>query len=133
MRLACTLLACLITVGSAVQAYAQTLSEAHCRARGHTSATAVNAAHDPTHAAHHHTGGRSVPAVAADMHQGHGGPGEQCQCGCLCGQLCVMPAGVVQAFQFAGETVVPHYEVANAPAPAYVEHPAPQRPPATLS
>ncbi|MGH8863781.1 MAG: hypothetical protein ACREVZ_03930, partial [Burkholderiales bacterium] len=51
-----------------VQAYARTLSQAHCRVQGHISMTAPDAAHDATHAAHH---GQPSPDAPAS-HEGHG-------------------------------------------------------------
>lgn len=93
MRAVPVVLSLLLAVVPAVQAYGETMADAHCRAQGHISAMAVDAAHDPLHAQHHADGAdASAHEHAAADSQTESG---QCECGCLCDVAC---AGGVAAF-----------------------------------
>jgi hypothetical protein len=128
MRALHVLLIFSLGMGSVVQAYARTLSEAHCRGQGHISLTAVDAAHDEQHSAHH--GDEEPSSSTTDTGSSHG---EQCQCGCLCAQAGAIPAAIAPTFYCTDAPLPEHFAPANDAAPAHAEHSAPQRPPAVLS
>lgn len=115
-----------------VQAYGQTLSEAHCRARGHMSATAPDAAHDSVHAAHHQHTMHTTSHGSAGAMQDHDA-GQQCKCGCLCAQACGASAAVAATFHFPDSLLTAPFGIRNDAAPSHAEHPAPERPPASLA
>lgn len=130
MRALNVLLAVALWLSPVVQAYARTLSQAHCRIQGHISLTAPDAAHDPTHAAHH--GRLSVDStISHDVHDA--AQVEQCKCGCLCGHAGVISAAILPSFSFADARLPQHFDLVSEAAPPHAEHPAPQRPPAVIS
>lgn len=93
MRILPAMLALLLGLAPALQAYGKTMAQAHCRANGHISATAPDAAHDALHAQHH------APDAGAHADHAAGGAeakadGAHCQCGCLCNVACGSGAAV---------------------------------------
>lgn len=133
MRTLNVLLVLTLWLSPVVQAYARTLSQAHCRAQGHISMTAPDATHDATHAAHH--GDHAVQESSVET--GHGGHdavhAEQCKCGCLCGHAGVISVAILPGILFADAPLPEHFGIVSEAAPPHAEHPALQRPPAVLS
>ena len=130
MRALNILLVLTLWLSPVVQAYARTLSQAHCRAQNHISLTAPNIAQDAMHAAHHGQPSADIPAP----HDGHGTlDADQCKCGCLCGHAGVISAVILPSFLFAEAPLPEHFDVVSEAAPPHAEHPALQRPPAVLS
>lgn len=130
MRALNILLVLTLWLSPVVQAYALTLSQAHCRAQGHISMTAPAAAHDATHAEHHGQHSADTPV----QHEGHSaGHADPCQCGCLCGHAGIISIALPPSFLFADAPLPEHFDVVSEAAPPHAEHPALQRPPAVLS
>ncbi len=133
MRTLNILLVVALWLSPVVQAYARTLSQAHCRAQGHISMTSPDAAHDATHAAHHGDHAAQEPSTQT-AHAGHGAmDADQCKCGCLCGHAGVLSVAILPSFFFADAALPEHFDTVSEAAPPHAEHPAPQRPPAVLS
>lgn len=133
MRFLSVVLAVSLWLGPVVQAYATTLSEAHCRPEGHMSMTAPDAVHDDVHAAHHGQGSVDTPDTSSAHHEHGSSHAEQCKCGCLCGHVGVASAAISSSFFFTDPPLPNRFDVVRQTGRPHAEHSVPQRPPAVLS
>ena len=131
MRRLSYVLAAVMWLAPVMQVFAGTMAEAHCRAQGHISATAPDAAHDPTHA-QHHDGEHAMHAGAA--HTGHGASQQtedagQCKCGCICNLACAAGAALAPTLMTAEVPTPEHFRVVSGSTHPHSVHTVLQRPP----
>lgn len=138
MRALSILLSLILWLTPAFQAFANTMASVHCRAQGHISATAPDAAHDSTHAQHHGDApaepSGTMPAGAAHANHGAAQQAEDaghCKCGCICNLACT--AGVALAPSRPGTEVLAseYFRPALTTSLPHSTHAVLQRPPIT--
>lgn len=131
MRALSILLSLILWLTPAFQAFANTMASAHCRAQGHISATAPDAAHDSKHAQHH--GGAQAESAGA-THADHGASQQaedagHCKCGCLCNLACAASTALAPSLMTADALVPEHFRAVSGSAHPHSIHTVLQRPP----
>lgn len=131
MRTLSILLSLVLWLTPAFQAFANTMASAHCRAQGHISATAPDAAHDTGHAQHH---GSAPAEPAGAAHADHGASQQtedagHCQCGCICNLACTASAALAPSLMTAGTLAPEYFGAVSSSAHPHSIHPVLQRPP----
>lgn len=118
----------MLWLAPAVQVYAGTLADAHCRTHGHAALTAPDAAAGPIHAA-------QASGEDSSMHHAHHGDHHtaQAKCECLCGLACAGHAAMTAGITDAGTSSPERFAVVQETVHPHAEPYHPQRPPAALS
>lgn len=131
MRALSILLSLILWLTPAFQAFANTMASAHCRAQGHISAAAPDAAHDSLHAQHH---GEAQAESAGTTHADHGvsqpaGDAGHCECGCLCNLACAASTALAPSLMTADALVPEHFRAVSSGVHPHSTHTVLHRPP----
>lgn len=126
-RLAC-LFALIMGLAPAMQVFAATMAQAHCRANGHITATAPDASDASMHAQHH---GDAAMVDEAPDHASmqHAAGDNSCQCGCLCNLACAAGAALAPSMGVAQSQAPEHFQQVAGSALQLATHSVLQRPP----